>query len=197
MATARPETRIALWALVLAVSWCLTACGTRVISATGTTLGLKASPGDGQTRPPQVTFGYKRAEVAMVPTNGQKGTETSDAFSTLATFHLKSEWFGKTEVASFIGTGMASRDILGGTAFKQAFAAASLGAVPQAIQDRRKQLVGQLGSLTDDQAKRVLDLTGLAVQPGKTATQSLQAAILDAQTDPQLTKLGDAFNRVR
>jgi len=86
-------------------------CGPRVILTTGTTLGLKATPGDGQTRPPQVTLGYKRAELALVPTSGKGATTNSDAASTLAAFYFSTEWFGKTELSSFIGTGHAARDI--------------------------------------------------------------------------------------
>ncbi len=91
----------------------LCACGPRVIISTGTTIGLKATPGDGNTRPPQVTFAYKRSELALVPTSGNKATSNSDAFSTLAAIHFSTEWFGSTEIRSFLGTGMAARDIQG------------------------------------------------------------------------------------
>lgn len=114
----------------------LTACGPRILVSTGTTLGLKATPGDGQTRPPQVTFGYKRAEVAFIPTKGQIATSTvdkdptklngNDAFSTLAAIHFKTEWFGKTELQSFVGTGIAARDIQTQPNFTAAFTKAAL-----------------------------------------------------------------------
>ncbi len=92
----------------------LSACGPRVIISTGTTIGLKATPGDGNTRPPQVTFAYKRAELALVPTsNAKKATTNSDAFSTLAAIHFSTQWFGNTEIRSFLGTGLAARDIQG------------------------------------------------------------------------------------
>jgi len=90
------------------------ACGPRVIMSTGTTIGLKATPGDGNTRPPQVTFAYKRAELSLVPTsNAKKATTHSDAFSTLAAIHFRTQWFGSTEIRSFLGTGLAARDIQG------------------------------------------------------------------------------------
>jgi hypothetical protein len=85
--------------------------GLRVIITTGTTIGLKATPGDGQTRSPQVTLGYKRAELALVPTAGTHASATEDAFSTLAAFYFNTKWFGRTELSSFIGTGAAARDI--------------------------------------------------------------------------------------
>lgn len=98
---------LALAVLVLLSS----GCGTRVIITTGTTIGLKATPGDGSSRPPQVTFGYKRAEASIVPTRGSVVPADEDAFSTLAAFHFQTRFFGKTELDSFIGTGRASRDI--------------------------------------------------------------------------------------
>ena len=88
------------------------ACTPRVNIVTGTTIGLKATPGDGSARPPQITFAYKRAEVALVPTKGKKATKNQtnnankavdvDAFSTLAAFSFETQWFGNTEIASFI-----------------------------------------------------------------------------------------------
>lgn len=97
--------------LALSLLLVLTGCGTgRVIISTGTTIGLKATPGDG-TRPPQVTFGYKRAEASIVPTRGEAVSGDTDAFSTLVAFHFQTQFFGKTELDSFISTGGAARDI--------------------------------------------------------------------------------------
>jgi len=173
-------------------------CGTRVSIITGTTIGLKATPGDGSTRPPQVTLGYKRAEAAIVPTKGEKATAATDAYSTLAAFHLQTEWFGDTEITSFIGTGTAAKTILGsGTTFTDAFAIATLGVVPEQIQARRKRLADQLKPLTEDQAKAALGLAGYPTKANKSAKESLQDGILDAQTDAQLMKLESAFNRIR
>lgn len=95
------------------LSLTLMGCGPRVTITTGTTIGLKATPGDGATRPPQVTFGYKRAETSLVPTAGRKATSNTDAFSTLASIYFRTTWFGKTELRSFISTGNAARDIQG------------------------------------------------------------------------------------
>jgi hypothetical protein len=90
-----------------------------VFISTGTTIGLKATPGDGQTRLPQVTFGYKRAELALVPTAGTHATDTEDAFSTLAAFYFSTQWFGETELSSFIGTGYAAQNIQQQAGFQQ------------------------------------------------------------------------------
>jgi len=86
------------------------ACKPRVIIVTGTTLGLKATPGDGNSRPPQVTLGYKRAEAALVPTSGAAADDHGrDAFSTMAAFDFRTRWFGQTELASFVGTDRRAR----------------------------------------------------------------------------------------
>jgi hypothetical protein len=60
-----------------------------------------------------VTFGYKRAEVAFVPTGKDPGAKpgTTDAYSTLAAFRLAANWFSATKIEQFIATGHAARDI--------------------------------------------------------------------------------------
>ncbi len=110
MGTTMGPGRSALLALVIGVC---AACGPRVIIATGTTLGLKANPGDAQGgRSPQVTFGYKRAEAALVATKGNGATQGGeDAYSTLASFGFSTKWFGDTELSSFIATGFAARGL--------------------------------------------------------------------------------------
>jgi hypothetical protein len=97
-------------------------CAPRVVVATGTTLGIKATPGDGQTRPPQLVVGYKRAEATLIPVEGdgakkKKGSEKpsdieKDAPSVVSSFYLKSRWTSDTEVRSFIGTGFAAQNIV-------------------------------------------------------------------------------------
>jgi hypothetical protein len=191
-----------LWGLALFITGCATQ-QPRVTVVTGTTIGLKASSGDGNTQPPQVTFAYKRSELALIPTKGgvavKKDTPPagSDAFSTLVAFFFSTEWFGKTEVDSFIATGHAARDIqVRGSEFNTAFAQATLGVVPEEIQMRRAKLIARWRPLGDDQAQRVLDLAQVSVKPAKTSKESLQDAIKDAQTASQLTVLESAFQRV-
>jgi len=184
------------------------ACGPRVVISTGTTIGLKATPGDGYTRPPQVTLGYKRAELALVPTKGVKATAANDAYSTLAAIHFDTQWFGKTELESFLVTGIAAREIQGvrtagnsraptSKEFQTAFALATLGPVSDTLQARREALIAQWGELSDGQAQRVLDIGELGAAAGKTAKESLQDRILDAQDEASLMKLESAFNRIR
>lgn len=194
-------------------------CAPRVNIATGTTIGLKASPGDAATRPPQITLGYKRAEAAFVPTEGKKVTASStedatkasgvqagqssggaatDAYSTLAAFYFETAWFGDTQIASFIATGFAARDIQApSSSFGDAFAQATLGVVPEAIQKRRVALIREWQPISEERAMKILDLIGYPVKPGKDAKQSLQDAIKDAQSAASLVALESAFFQTR
>jgi hypothetical protein len=189
--------------ILLALSLLLPACAPRVIVATGTTLGIRATPGDGQTRPPQVVLGYKRAEAALIPVEGG-GAQTNgdemktDAASIVASFYLKSEWTAGTEIRSFIGSGFAARSIVGDSWFSYAFANAALSNLPSHIVDRRERLAAQLRALNrnESSAERVLSLAQLSKKTNRTATESLRVYILDATTDADLRKLETAFAAV-
>lgn len=182
---------------------CIIAGCSRVTIVTGTTLGIKATPGDGNTQPPQVTLGYKRAETALIPTEGKKATRDAsgggvEAYSTLAAFFLQTAWFGDTEVASFISTGHAARDIQkDASAFNTAFAARTLGELPDDIRERRRKLSTDSVALDASQLQRTLDLSGCATKPGKNPQESFDDCIKAAQTDAQLQRLESAIARVR
>ncbi len=172
-------------------------CGTpRVNLITGTTIGLKATPGDGQTRPPQVMLGYKRGEVALVPTSGNGATETTDAQSALASFHFSTRWFGHTEIDSFIATGNAARHLGDSTEYAATLAKVTLGVVPDAVQQRRVKLTAQAEGLTEPQAESVLASLNYDKKPGKSAKASINDYILDAQTDVLVERLESAFFRL-
>jgi hypothetical protein len=155
----------------------------RVVIVTGTTLGLKATPGDGQSRPPQVTLGYKRGEFALVPTKGTAAqrcpddaaatddTKCTDAFSTLTAFDFRTRWFGSTELSSFVATGFAARDLQAEdaaapgvratapgenaftTEFEKAFRGATVGPSAADVMERRLALHTKLDRLGEDKAK--------------------------------------------
>lgn len=184
----------------------LGACS-RVIIATGTTIGLKATPGDGETRPPQVTLGYKRAEIALVPTNEGKSTHHDpaaagdvDALSTLAAFFMSTEWFGDTRVQSFIATGHAAQELQPkrgsntSTTFNSAFAQATLQMLPEEIRTRRRALSDKVSGLNDAAVANVLTLTG-CTRPGMNPGETLDDCIKAAQTDIELQKLESAVAR--
>ena len=71
----RPHALLTLLMVLVSVA----GCAPRVNLSTGTTIGLKATPGHGNTRPPQVMLGYKRAELSLVPTEGKGATSDTDA----------------------------------------------------------------------------------------------------------------------
>ena len=118
------------------------ACGhPRVFVGTGTLVGLEATPGnpdEGQT--PAVTFGYRRAEIALVPIEkddnkkvGQQGTGSEpkikkDAASTLATFNLAHNWFGPARIEQYVATGFSARTILTSTPYALAIIGYEKGA---------------------------------------------------------------------
>ena len=188
--------------LVIAASLLLAGCAPHVIVATGTTLGIKATPGDGQTRPPQVVLGYKRAEAALIPVEGggaqMNGSEVkTDAASTVASFYLKSQWTAGTEIRSFIGTGFAARRIVNEN-FAREFARAALSNLPAAIVDQREHLADLLRSLDGNEvtAAAVLGNAGLQRKPGRNAIQSLRVYILDATKQDDLDRLAKAFASV-
>jgi len=188
--------------LVIAASLLVSGCAPHVIIATGTTLGIKATPGDGQTRPPQVVLGYKRAEAALIPVEGggaeMNGSEVkTDAASTVASFYLKSQWTAGTEIRSFIGTGFAARQIVNEN-FAREFARAALSNLPAAIVDQREHLADLLRSLDGDEATAtaVLGNAGLQPKPGRNAVQSLRVYILDATKQDDLDRLTKAFASV-
>jgi hypothetical protein len=176
------------------------ACQPHVIISTGTTLGLKATPGDGESRPPQVTLGYKRAEVALVPTNGDAAHEKgTDAFSTLAAFDFRTRWFGQTELSSFIATGLTARDIQGdrhNDEFERAFAAATLTEVEQPLQDRRVALSERARGLSDADDRTILGKVGRSIRAHQTAAQAVGEAILVANTETSVKALENAFDAV-
>lgn len=175
----------------------------RVVIATGTTLGMKATPGDATSRPPQVTLGYKRAELALVPTKGGEATDdpksperNNEAYSTLASFFFQTEWFGRTEIESFIATGHAARKIQGeGSRFNSTFARASLNAdLPPAITARQDALFERWRGMDESAAAAALARAGMPVKPGKNAKQSLQDYLNAAESDPALTSLERALS---
>jgi hypothetical protein len=174
-----------------------TGCAPRVNLTTGTTIGLKATPGDGSARPPQVTLGYKRAELAFVPTEGKGTTADTDAASTLASIHFSTRWFGHTELDSFIATGSAAQKLTSpGSAYGDALAAVTLGVVPEALQQRRATLAARADQLTEPQARQALATLQLATKPGKSAQQSLKDYILDARDERLVERLESAVFRV-
>jgi hypothetical protein len=184
---------------VVLVGLSLAACGgPRIYVATGTTIGLKATPGDGATRPPGVVLGYKRAEVALVPTKGAGASETADSASAVAGLRFETKWFGHTELDSFIATGFAAAPLMKpASPFSEAFAKATVGVLPTELVERQGKLVALLPAMSEMEAQQILDRLMLPAKRGKTAVFSLQDYIASADTDAALERLESAFFRRR
>jgi hypothetical protein len=168
-----------------------------VIVATGTTIGLKATPGDTQSQPPQVTLGYKRAEVSLVPTEQRGSTAERDASSTLAAFHFQTRWFGKTELDSFVATGLAARALTGEDPFIVGVQEATLGTLPPELAEYQLDLQRRRAQLDEAQAQRALDVAGLPRLRGKDARSSLQDHIARAVRKAQLDRVAAGILRAR
>jgi len=110
-------------------------CNPAIYFSTGTTVGLETTPPINET-PPSITFGYKRAEVAMVPVTkldekpasppSDRGCSelppsayssssiAKDAYSVLAAFHLAVNWFGPAKIEQHFATGCAATHLIRG-----------------------------------------------------------------------------------
>jgi len=198
----------ALATMVLAVAaGALCGCANRVMIVTGTTVGLRASPGDGAARPPEVALAYKRAETAFVPTAAKTVTKDGgDAYSTLAVFALRTEWFSETRISSLIATGHAAREIQGESGvdeFNKAFAQPTLVVPPAEIAARQKALIDRLAALAtrdaanlEKQALKILTASGLSKVANKSAAESLQDRITETKDVATLERLESTFELV-
>jgi hypothetical protein len=174
-----------------------------VIIATGTTVGIKATPGDGQTQPPQLVLGYKRAETAIIPVDGTgaeratSGVVQKDAASTLASFYMKNQWTSDTQIRSFIGTGFAARSLVEKRAFQDELRPAVEEAKRPVALDPRERLRAWLASLEGDEsrAQKILDVAEYPRKTDRTALESLHDYI-DRAESATLARLAAAFARV-
>lgn len=202
----RPE--LLALAVLLALSTAVTpgCAGKRMRIVTGTTIGLSATPGNPDAgESPQVTLAYKRAELALVPTEGEgsrrDGSDPSrnrDAFSSLAAFHFATEFFGATEVASFLATGQAARSVLAenqGTpsAFTEKFAPAALERVSPSLQDRRLALNVRRKALSEKQAQDALRALERPEAQSGQAKEELKKAVLEATDEDKVRNVENAI----
>lgn len=198
----RAPSLVAILAVALpALAGC--ASNPHVIIATGTTLGIKATPGDGQTRPPQIVVGYKRAELAVIPVDAS-GAQRDDAHvvqkeaaSTVASFYMKNEWTSETVIRSFIGTGFAARSVIDTPAFQEELSHA-VETARQPAAALREMLKARWTALNGDEARaqRILDLAEFPRKTARSAVDSLRDYIDGAGTGAALARLASAFSRV-
>lgn len=79
---------------------------------------------------------------------------------------------------------------------EQFFAASSVKAVPEPLQDRRKALAQQLRGMNDSQSRQVLTRLGQPLKPGHVAREDVQDAIMAADGEESVKALEDAFAAV-
>lgn len=202
-----PFTLVRSLLVVVAASLVATGCARRMTVATATTIGLHATPGDGQSQTPQVTLAYKRAELAMVPTGAQAAKKDAsngdtDAFSALAIIDFRTKWFGETSIDQFIATGHAARDIQDGPEFTGALLGVYAEPPPDIVERRNalaRMIGAKLASKTaaeqNEIAAELLQLTGRG-DVRQPATNVLHRALEDVQTDAAMTQLESAFVRI-
>ena len=159
--------------LLLLVVSTITGCRARMHIATGTTVGLVANPGDGNTRPPRVTLAYRRGETAYVPTDKKNAHKedgkNSDCYSALAFVDFRTRWFGETSIAQFIGTGHAARDLVTtddtfSTAFSRAVAV-QISREDAQVEAMLRWLYDANGRIVPANAARIVQNTRFAQQP--------------------------------
>lgn len=183
-------------------------CAQRMTVATGTTIGLHATPGDGQSQTPQITLAYKRSEVAIIPTgeraarNMEENEADTDAYSALAVIDFQTRWWGDTSVDQFIATGHAARDIQEeDSVFAAELAKPTFDLPPEALRqgiaDLRRAIVAQRTNKTDAQrqlfAVALLGKLGLSSSSNETAEATLDQAITKIQDEATLKRFRNAF----
>jgi hypothetical protein len=192
----------------------LVGCAPRMTVATGTTIGLNATPGDGQAQSPQVTFAYKRSEIAKVPTGQQparkpparaqndSSDQNTDAYSAIAIVDFQTKWFGKTSIDQFIATGHAARDIQEGTEFTAALAYGPSFDLPskalgERIEQFRKRLFAHREGRNDLERERfaaaMLALMNQPLQPDQATEPILDWMVTRVGDDAAITRLENAF----
>ena len=110
--------------LLLAAALPTGCTGPRMTVVEATVIGLNATPGNGASTAPQVTFAYKRAELAIIPTTGRGGSGQTDCFSSLSALYCNSRFLGTTEIDDFVSTGFASRSLVSNSIFASTFSQA-------------------------------------------------------------------------
>jgi hypothetical protein len=173
-----------------------------MVVSTGTTIGLKATPGDGNTQAPQVTFAYKRAELAYVPTDSKRAKKSkdekdtdSDAFSALAAVDVKSKWFfGSTTINQFISSGFAAQEISSNKNFSANFrTAATRDNRPVAIQDAARRLhlaaLEKTNGMTPQDRERFFQNLKLPGRTGNTTENSFFGFLRSSENPDELNQL--------
>ena len=131
----------------------LSGCNNYLVFTTSTKFGIDASQDGNQ--PPKVVLGYKRAELAIIPSDHKAATEIEDTYAVLSDFCVMAnpslyDWMDtiKTtdrntrdikdslQIRSIFATGMAAREAAKNEAIQTHFARATLRRTHTAATDK-------------------------------------------------------------
>lgn len=176
------------------------------------------------SQPVNVTLGYKRRIVAVVPSRDAEKRDTyeivtfedkvtkqkmevfrpkGEALSMVSRFDVVAKPNEGVAITNYFATGFAARVLTGENTDQETAkgvkallaAPASLNAVDANIQSRRKALMLKLGGLDETKAQRWLSEAGMQKQPHKTATDTLQDSIARAESKATLAEIEAAYSR--
>lgn len=176
------------------------------------------------SQPVNVTFGYKRRIVAVVPSRDAEKRDTyaivtfedkatkqkmevfrpkGEALSMVSRFDVVAKPNEGVAITNYFATGFAARVLTGENTDQETAkgvkalltAPASLNAVDANTQSRRKALMLKLGGLDETKAQRWLSEAGMQKQLQKTATDTLQDAIARAESKTALAEFEAAYSR--
>ncbi len=163
------------------------------------------------SQPISSSLGYKRRIVAVVPpkepvsqenANNPQAIPNGEALSLVSTFDVEAQANLGVTIKNYFASGRAATkmtsqpDAAAAASIRALFAPPTLREVSDELQARRLAMALKLKKLNEQQAQAVLVAAGFPVDPGKTATDSLQDRILHALDDVAITKLESAFGRL-
>lgn len=176
------------------------------------------------SQPVNVTFGYKRRIVAVVPSRDAEKRDTyeivtfedkvtkqkmevfrpkGEALSMVSRFDVVAKPNEGVAITNYFATGFAARVLTGenteqdvAKGVKALLAApATLNAVDENTQNRKVALMQKLEPLDENKAQRWLSEAGIQKHPQKNAKNTLQDVIARTETKGGLAELEAAYSR--
>lgn len=149
----RASKTILLSAFVSLIGLSIFGCNNYLVFTTSTKFGIDISQDAGQ--PPKMVLGYKRAEIAIIPSDRKPATSNDDAYAVLSDFCVMTnpslyDWSDTVatrksnptdvkdslQIRSFFATGMAARQAADTEAIQTHFAQAALRRTHTGVTDK-------------------------------------------------------------